>query len=188
MALSSVVAYFGVTDFGMNLAAANAMTAAYARGDLARYRYLQGSAMAFYVGLALGVSLLFGFLTTVLPIPAWIGIREIPPSVAAWVTWLLASRLLWQMPADQLGSIYRSTGNFAAAQWLWNLQSIGLLAATAMVLLLHGGVLRLALWGAAPMISSPRQVPGSGLRPLASGKLLPETVQEARGLRVSERS
>ena len=45
-----MVTYFSVTDLGMNSAAANAMTAAYARGDLRRYRYLQGSAMAFYVG------------------------------------------------------------------------------------------------------------------------------------------
>ena len=153
MALSAVVAYFGVTDLGMNSAAANAMTAAYARGDLGRYRYVQGSAMAFYVGMAFSASLLFGFVTAVLPIPAWIGTRHIPPVVAAWVMWLLASRILWQMPAGQLGSIYRSTGNLAATQWFGNLQAIGLLAVTATVLLLHGGVLRLALWGAAPMIA-----------------------------------
>src|ERR1017187_7384730 len=71
MALSAVVAYFGVTDLGMNSAAANIMTAAYARGDLGRYLHLQGSAMAFFVGVALSVSLLFGFLTALLPIPAW---------------------------------------------------------------------------------------------------------------------
>jgi O-antigen/teichoic acid export membrane protein len=109
--------------------------------------------MAFYVGMALSVSLLAGFLVDLLPIPAWIGIRHIPPVVAAWVTWLLASRLLWQMPAAQLGSIYRTTGNLAATQWFGNLQSIGLLGVTVGVLLLHGGVLHLALWGAAPMIA-----------------------------------
>lgn len=153
MALSAVVAYFNVTDLGMNSAAANAMTAAYARGDLGRYHYIQGSAMAFYVGMALSLSILFGFLTAVLPVPAWIGIRYIPPSVAAWVTWLLASTILWQMPAWQLWSVYRSTGDLAATQWFWNLQTIGLVAVTAAVLLLHGGVLRLALWGAMPMIA-----------------------------------
>jgi O-antigen/teichoic acid export membrane protein len=153
MALSAMVTYFSVTDLGMNSAAANAMTAAYARGNLGRYRYLQGSAMAFYVGMALSLSLLFGFLAAVLPLPAWIGIRHIPPTVAAWVTWLLASTVLWQMPAGQIGGIYRSTGNLAATQWIGNLQAIGALAVTATVLLLHGGVLRLALLGAAPMIA-----------------------------------
>ena len=153
MALSAVVAYFSVTDLGMNSAAANAMTAAYARGDLGRYQHVQASAMAFYVSMAFAVSLLFGLLTAVLPIPAWIGIRHIPPGVAAWVTWLLALRLLWQMPAAQVWGIYRSTGNLAAMQWFGNLQSIGLLAATATVLLLHGGVLSLTLWGGAPLIA-----------------------------------
>ena len=152
MALSALVAYFGVTDYAMNSAATNALTAAYARGDLGRYRYLQGSAMAFYVGMALSVSLLFGFLTALLPVPAWIGIRHIPPLVAAGVAWLLAARILWQTPASQLWNIYRTTGNLAGTQWLWNLQFLGLLAVTATVLVLQGGVLRLAFWGAAPMI------------------------------------
>jgi len=153
MALSAVVAYFGVTDLGVNSAGGNAMTAAYARGDMSKYRRVQCSAMAFYVGMALSVSLLFGILLVLLPMPAWIGVHHISPVVAAWVTWLLASRLLWQMPAAQLGSIYRTTGNLAAMQWFGNLQSIGLVAVTASVLLLDGGVLHLALWGAAPMIA-----------------------------------
>jgi hypothetical protein len=58
MALSAVVAHFGVTDLGMNPTAGNIMTAAYACGDLKRYRYLQGSAMAFYVGMAFSLSFL----------------------------------------------------------------------------------------------------------------------------------
>lgn len=152
MALSAVVAYFGVTDLGVNSAAGNTMMAAYARGDLAVYRCIQTSAMAFYVGMALTLSVLAGVLSILFPIPAWIGIRNIPPVAAAWVTWLLASRLLWQMPAAQLGSIYRTTGNLAATQWFGNLQSIGLLAVTASILLLHGGVLHLALWGTLPML------------------------------------
>src|ERR1039458_10289379 len=56
------------------------------------------------------------------------------------------------MPAAQLLSIYRTTGNLAATHWLYNLQSVGLLAVTATVIVLQGDVLRLALWGAAPMI------------------------------------
>lgn len=153
MALSALVSYFSVTDLGMNSAAVNALTAAYARGDLFRYRQLQGSAMAFYVGMAFGVSLLFGVLTVVLPVPAWIGIRHIPPTGAAGAMWLLAARILWQMPAGQLWNIYRTTGELAATQWLCNLQSVGLLAVTATVLLLQGDVPRLALWGATPMIA-----------------------------------
>jgi O-antigen/teichoic acid export membrane protein len=152
MALSAVVAYFGVTDLGMNSAAGNAMTAAYACGDLKRYRYLQGSAIAFYIGMALSMSLLFAILVIFLPVPAWIGIRQIPSSMASPVIWLMATTILWQMPTAQLRCIYRTTGDLASTQWFWNLQFIGTLAVTATVLLLHGGVLDLALWGTAPTI------------------------------------
>jgi O-antigen/teichoic acid export membrane protein len=152
MALSAVVAYFGVTDLGMNSAAGNAMTAAYARGDIERYRFLQGSAMAFYVGMALVMSISLGCLIVLVPIPAWIGVRQIPLWTASWVVWVLAARILWQMPAAQVGTIYRSTGNLAATQWFGNLQALGLLVATVAVLLFHGGVLQLALWGSAPLL------------------------------------
>lgn len=153
MALSAVVTYFGVTDIGMNSAAGNALTAAYARGDLGRYRYLQGSAMAFYVGMALAVSVVFGVLTAALPIAAWIGVRGIPPRLAAIIIWLLAARLVWQMPVGLLGSVYRTTGNLAGTQWFSNLQSTALLAVTAALLLLGGGMLQLALWSVAPMVA-----------------------------------
>lgn len=153
MALSAVVAYFGITDLGMNAAAGNVMTAAYARGDLKRYRYLQGSAIAFYVGMALSMSILFGVLVAIFPVPAWLGIRQIPHSVAAQVIWVLAATVLWQMPSSQLRCIYRTTGDLAGTQWFWNLQFLGTIAVTAAVLLLHGSILDLALWSAAPTIT-----------------------------------
>ncbi len=152
MALSAVVSYFGVTDLGMNSAAANAMTAAYARGEMARYRHLQGSAMAFYIWLAAGLSFLVGALTFLFPIPAWIGVRHISPATAAWVTWLLAARLLWQMPAGQLGSVFRSIGNLAASQWFGNLLTVTLAAVMAAVLLFWGGVLELAWCSCLPLV------------------------------------
>ncbi len=152
MALSAVVAYFGVSDLGMNAAAGNEMTAAYACGDLKRYRYLQGSAMAFYVGMAFSISLILGILTVFLPISAWIGIRQIPPTIAAPVVWILAATVLWQMPASLLRCVYRTTGDLAATQWFWNIQFIGSLAVTVAVLLLHGTILQLALWSAVPTI------------------------------------
>ncbi len=152
MALCAVVAYFSLTDLGMNSAAANAMIAAYARNDLARYRYLQSSAMAFYLGLAGGISLLSGILLVRLPVATWIGIREVPARLAGAIIWLLAVRLLWQMPAAQLGSVYRTMGNLACTEWLTNLQATGILVVTVAVLWFHGDMLSLAMWSVAPMI------------------------------------
>lgn len=152
LALSAVVACFGVTDLGMNSAAANALTTAYARRDLTRFRFLQGSAMAFYVGIALSVSALLGCLIVLFPIPNWIGVRQIPLVTASCAVWVLTARILWQMPAAQVSTIYRATGNLAATQWFGNLQALGVIVVTVAVLLFHGGVLQLALWGSAPLV------------------------------------
>ncbi len=152
IALSAVVAYLGVTDLGMNAASVNAMTAAYTREDLVRYHYVQGSAIAFYVLTACSLTLFLGLVIAFFPIPLWIGVRHIPSVTADLVVWILAARILWQLPATQLWSIYRTTGNLAATQWLWNLHAAGLLATTTAVLILHGGVLTLAFGGGIPMI------------------------------------
>lgn len=150
MALSALVAYFGITDLGMNAAAGNVLTETYVRGDLGSYKCLQGSAMTFYVAMALGASLFIGIVTVLLPIPSWIGIRQIQPREAVPVICLLAATILFQMPATQLRNIYRTTGDLATTYWFGNLQLMGSLAATVTVLLLHGGVLALAFWGALP--------------------------------------
>jgi len=152
MALSAVVAYFGVSDLGMNSAASNVMTAAYARGDIERYRFLQGSAMAFYLSMASIVSVLLVGTIAVFPVPVWIGIRHIPLATAKCVVWLLAARVLWQMPAAQLFTIYRSTGNLAATQWFGNLQAVGMVIAAAVPLVLDGGVFAVAAWSLAPLL------------------------------------
>ena len=153
MTLSSVVSYFAVTDLGMSAAAGNVTTAAYATGNVNRYRYLQASALAFYIGVAFAASVGFALAMAFLPIPAWIGIRLIPSPVAKIAIWLLAATVLWQLPASQLRSIYRTTGDLASTQWFWNLQFIGSLVVTYFVLLLHGGILQLAAWGCVPTVA-----------------------------------
>ena len=83
MALSSVVAYFALFDFGMNAAAANVMTAAYARQEVARFRMIQASAMVFYLCVAVAITIVVGVLAVCFRLPAWIGVRHIPARAAA---------------------------------------------------------------------------------------------------------
>jgi O-antigen/teichoic acid export membrane protein len=151
-ALSAVVIYLGFADLGMNSAAANTMTAAYARGDLKRYRGLQASALVFYVGIACCLSVLFVVLANIFPVARWLGIRAIPNNAAVWALCLLALNLLWQMPAAQIGTVYRTIGNLAATQWFGNLRSIGQIVLTVAVLLLNRGVVALAFSGLIPMV------------------------------------
>src|SRR5881628_3707381 len=52
LALSSLVTYFTLFDFGLNMAATNRLTQSYARGEFESYARYQHSALAFYVSAA----------------------------------------------------------------------------------------------------------------------------------------
>jgi len=150
MALSAVIAYLNAADLGVNAAAGNKMVAAYARGDLRTFQSVQGSAIAFYVVLAGAVTVLCGVACLTLPIGAWRGIKSISAAAAAWIAWILASRTVWQMPIAQLASVYRSTGNLAATQWIVNGQAVLLIAVTALVVMRGGSVVQVAACSVLP--------------------------------------
>jgi O-antigen/teichoic acid export membrane protein len=153
IALSALVAYLSASDFGMNSAASNALLSAYAKKDLSRYRSLQASALAFYIAAALAVTIAVGVICACFPAADWLGASQIGKATAAIVIWLLAGRLMWTMPAGQIWSVFRSTGNLALTQWFANANSLLLTAVTVMVLVLHGGVLALAAWSWLPLFA-----------------------------------
>jgi O-antigen/teichoic acid export membrane protein len=95
---------------------------------------------------------------------------------------LLAATILWQMPAGLLRNIYRTTGDYATTVWLMNLQFVGTLAGTVILLLKGGGVLELALWNVVPAVVFPAVIWLSLRR--SNPELLPK-LSEARleGLR-----
>jgi len=147
MALSAVIAYLNATDLGMNAAAGNKMLAAYACKDWAAYRTVQGSAIAFYLALAVIFTIAIGLVCGLLPVASWLGIRSIPPATAAFVAWILAARAMWQMPVAQVAGTYRTTGNLSATQWITNGQTIALILFSAICVALGGGVLSVAVCG-----------------------------------------
>jgi O-antigen/teichoic acid export membrane protein len=150
--LSSMVAYLSTTDLGVNTAAVNEMAAAYARNDLKRYRAVQSSASLFYILLtAVGLALT-AVICLALPFPAWMGLKSISSSIARAVTWILAARLLLQMLAYQVCGIFRSVGQLARTEWIWNVQFLLGLSVTGVVLLAHGGPSALAAWSGAPLV------------------------------------
>lgn len=150
--LSSTVAYLSTSDFGVNTAAVNEMAAAFARGDLKRYRAVQSSASMFYV-LLLGVGMALTTATClVVPFPKWMGLKAIPGGTAQLVCWLLAARLLFQMLGYQICGVFRSIGQLARTEWIWNIQFLAGLGVTAVVLLAHGSPSQLAAWSALPLV------------------------------------
>ena len=152
MVLSSAVAYLSTLDMGLNAAGSNALVAAFARRNLPEYRAIQSSTLGFYVALACVVTIVTGVACLVVPLSSWLGVKHIPPGSVPWIAWILTARLIWQMPAAQVWNIYRTTGDQATTQWIWNLQFGGTLAATCLVLWLGGSPRAMAAWPSVPIV------------------------------------
>jgi O-antigen/teichoic acid export membrane protein len=153
-ALSALVAYLGTLDLGMNSAAANALLASHTQRDASRYAALQATAAAFYISVACVITLLAGALCLLLPLPKWLGIVHIPGHDATMVLWILAARMIWQLPACYVWSVFRTAGNLAASQWFGNAHALGGVAVTAAVVFLQGSCIQVAVWGALPLAIS----------------------------------
>ena len=152
LALLALAGYLSTLDLGMNMAVANKLTQTYSRADLGDYTRWQHSAMAFYLSIAFGASVLLAIAVWGLPLPAWLGLRETSEGEASWVIWLLGLNVLWAMPVGLVSSVYRVTGNLARSQWIGNLQQLIGLGLVAVVLVLGGGMKSLAIWQLAPLL------------------------------------
>ena len=137
---------------GMNVASGNALIRAYQRGQQEEYAEIQASALVFYIGMACVLTVVAGAICFLLPVTRWLGVVQIPPATAAVVALLLASRIVWTMPAGQIWNIFRTTGDMATSQWINNFAIIGGIGVTAAVLCLGGGVASLAAWTWLPIV------------------------------------
>ena len=145
LALFSLVSYLSVIDLGMNMAVGNRLTQAFAIGNLEDYARVQHSAFALYLSMAGGAILLLGVAAWVLPLPAWIGLKETSPTVGSWVLWLLGLQIVLALPLGLIGNIYRTTGNLARSQWIGNCRQMSGLVLLALTLLLGGGMVAASL-------------------------------------------
>src|SRR5215469_11749778 len=97
LALFAAVSYFTSLDIGMQQAAINRLTKAYAKSDLAEYRSVLDTALAFYLVLAAAVTCLVAGIAYLLPVSRWIGLRVTNPATAQGVLILLAAYTVWSM-------------------------------------------------------------------------------------------
>src|SRR5215470_14929271 len=144
LALSAAVSYFASLDIGMQQAAINRMTKAYAKGDLQEYKSVQHTALAFYLVLAIGGTVLAAAIFQVMPISRWIGLKLTTPATARLVLVLLAAYLVASMPMRLVWATYQTMGNLARSQWIANLQQVLVLLLSAAVIFSAGGLLSTA--------------------------------------------
>src|SRR5258708_36629514 len=98
------------------------MTQAYARGDIAEYRSVQDTALAFYLLLATGATLLIAAFAGLAPLPRWIGLRVTNPAPATLVIILLAGYVMGSRPTRLVTAPYQSIGNLTRSPWILNIQ------------------------------------------------------------------
>jgi len=145
LALFAAVSYLSGLDIGMQQASVNRLTQAYARGDLGEYSAVQQTTLAFYMSLATGITLIAVALAWFLPISGWIGLKLTNPVTANRVIVLLAIYVMWSLPVRLITATYQTTGNLARTQWIGNLQQILVVVLSAVVLIVGGGMLSIAI-------------------------------------------
>jgi O-antigen/teichoic acid export membrane protein len=144
LTLFAAVAYLSSLHMGMQTAAVNRLTQAYVRQDFDEYRSVQHTALAFFVVLAVVVTLLIAGLVWFLPIPHWIGLKVTTPANAIVVMILLAAYVMWSLPVSVMTGTFQTAGNWARTQWIGNGQQIFVVVLTALVLVVGGGMKTIA--------------------------------------------
>jgi O-antigen/teichoic acid export membrane protein len=145
LAMSALVSYLATLDLGMNMAAVNRLTQAYARNEMGDYTESQSTAMAFYLGVAGIGTVILSLVVWTIPIPALLGLKETTRADASTVALLLALLLLWSMPCGLVTATYRTTGDLARSQWAANLQQLVAMLLIALALTQGGGPRAVAL-------------------------------------------
>jgi O-antigen/teichoic acid export membrane protein len=144
LALFATVSYLTSLDFGMQQAAVNRMTQAYARGDIAEYRSIQDTALAFYLALATGATVLATAFVCLTPVSRWIGLTVTNRATATFVIILLTAYVMWSMPSRLVTATYQTMGNLTRSQWIVNIQQILVVILSALVLVFGGQMLAIA--------------------------------------------
>jgi O-antigen/teichoic acid export membrane protein len=120
LTLYSAVAYLSGLDLGVQMYVINRLTQAYARQDMDEYHAVQHTAFAFYTVLAVLGSLAVAAFAILAPIARWFNLVQTDRTVIVTVIIVLAVQYLFQLHGSILVSAYRTTGNLAFSQWMWN--------------------------------------------------------------------
>ena len=134
LSFSALVWFLTLFDLGMNTGAATRLTQLYAQGAMDRYRAEQHSAMAFYL-IAAGAGTI-GWTAALFTFPSWrlFGFELALTPVTRWTLWLLGLQMLWILPQGFLLAVYRTIGDMATSQWLFNGRQILSVALVALAL------------------------------------------------------
>ncbi|MEO7653210.1 MAG: lipopolysaccharide biosynthesis protein [Bryobacteraceae bacterium] len=144
LTLSAAVAYMTMLDFGMQLYVVNRMNQCYSRGATGEFVRILHSAILFTVVVSASAAILLLPAIAVAPLQRWFQLTVTQPSTAAIVAVLLVAQFLSFVPLGVLTGVYRSIGEYPRGATLGNVNRLLVLAVTALVAWMGGGLVALA--------------------------------------------
>jgi O-antigen/teichoic acid export membrane protein len=145
LVIISSVQYLLTLDLGMQYAAVNKLTQAFNTKNFSHYKEIQDSSFSFYLLITIVSSLVIGALVYFLPVHKLLNLYSIDAKTIKWLIWLLSVQVLISFPASLFVSVYRTTGDLARSEWLFNLKVILIVVFTGITLAIGGDPIHLAL-------------------------------------------
>jgi len=143
--ISTVPAYFALSDLGFANAAGNEMTMRVGRGDRAGALVVFQSAWVLVTGLSAALTMLLLAAVQLLPIGHWLKLATLTHAEVTLVATLLILHFFFDLQASLLGISYRFDGHFAAGTMIRNTLRLMEFLAGAAVICLGGHMVALAL-------------------------------------------
>ncbi len=154
LTLSAAVAYVSVLDFGMQTYVVNRLNQAYTRGALQEYTTILHSALVLTLAVFSIAGVGFTVALYAVPLDQWFSLIITPRSTAALVGVLLMLQLVAAIPAGLIAGIYRTVGEYSRGVMVGNVQRLAMLALTALVVVLGGGIVGVAAVQILPLFAA----------------------------------
>lgn len=143
--LSTVPAYFALSDLGFANAAGNEMTMRVARGDRDGALVVFQSAWVLVTGLSAALTILLLIAVQFLPLGQWLKLTTLSHVEVILVATILIVHFFFDLQTSLLGISYRFDGHFAAGTMIRNTLRLVEFLAGALAICLGGHMVALAL-------------------------------------------
>ena len=143
--LSTIPSYFALSDLGFASAAGTEMTLRVGRGDREGALKVFQSAWVLVTGISLFITLTMLGMASLLPLARWLHLSTLSHGEIVKVVSILVFQVFFDLQTGLIGNGYRCDGHYAAGTMVRQVQRLAEFAAAALVLLLGGQLVAMAL-------------------------------------------
>ncbi len=152
LSLYAIVGYLTMLNFGMQTYVINRLNQAYTLRKIDEYNLILHSALKLFLALVCIGGVIAAAFYLLLPFERWLNFTSTTHLTTALVGILLSLQILGAIPMGLIGGTYRTFGELPRGQMIANVQRSLFFLLTALVLVLHGGLLEVAAVQLLPLI------------------------------------